>query len=275
MSGYILESRGILDSEIWSKPPLYFKVWHYLLLNAKFKDYGNLKRGQLFTSLNEIREACSYHVGYRKVTPSKQEIHRIIDWLRSSHEDDTNVTTKEPMIRTTKVTHGMVITIVNYSLYQDSKNYERDGEQDNERTTKITRTGRQGNNIKEEGKEGKKEEIYIGRKNAKKFVKPTVEEVDAYCKERNNNIDPQTFIDFYDARGWKLTKGVAMKDWKAAVRTWERNRKSDKGDADLPNTMPMYQEFDSKPVQQGEKSPFKGSLAAEFLKRKQEGKLGT
>lgn len=157
MSGYILESRGILNSEIWSKPPLYFKVWHYLLLNAKFKNYGNLKRGQLFTSLNEIREACSYHVGYRKVTPSKQEIHRIIDWLRCSHEDDTNETTKEPMIRTTKVTHGMVITIVNYGLYQDSKNYERDNEQDDERTAKITRTGRHDNNIKEEGEERNKE----------------------------------------------------------------------------------------------------------------------
>ena len=157
MSGFILESRSILNSDIWSKPPLYFKVWHYLLLKARFKDDGNLKRGQLFTSLNEIREACTYHVGYRKVTPSKQEIHRIFDWLRSSCEDDTNVTTKEPMIRTTKVTHGMIVTIVNYDIYQDKKFYERDSEQDYERTTNGLRTGRQRNNIKEKGEKRKKE----------------------------------------------------------------------------------------------------------------------
>lgn len=56
------------------------------------------------------------------------------------------------------------------------------------------------------------------------------------------------------------------------------DRKTDKGksaEVDLTEKMPMYQEFDDKPVQKGEKSPFKGSLAAEFLKRKQEGKLGT
>ena len=226
MSGFILESRSILKSDIWSKPPLYFKVWHYLLLNAKFKDDGNLKRGQLFTSLNEIREACSYHVGYRKITPPKQEIHRIFDWLRSSHEDDTNVTTSEPMIRTTKVTHGMIVTIVNYDIYQDAKFYERDSEHDYERTTNGLRTGRHRNNIKEEREERKKDKKEsIGRSNAKKFVKPTMEEVAQYCSERKNGIVPQDFIDFYEARGWKLTKGVAMKDWKACVRTWEKNRK--------------------------------------------------
>ena len=72
MNGYILESRKILESEIWNKPPLYFKVWHYLLLNAQHGDYKGLKRGQLITSIPEIQEACSYNVGYRKVKPSKK-----------------------------------------------------------------------------------------------------------------------------------------------------------------------------------------------------------
>ena len=90
---YILESRKILESDIWKKPPLYFKVWHYLLLKAQHKDYGNLKRGQLFTNINEIREECSYFAGYRKIIPSRQEIHRVLDWLRSSREDDNERTT--------------------------------------------------------------------------------------------------------------------------------------------------------------------------------------
>lgn len=56
----------------------------------------------------------------------------------------------------------------------------------------------------------------------KRFVAPTVEEVDQYCRERNNNIDAQHFVDYYDVRDW-YAGNRRMKDWKAAVRTWERN----------------------------------------------------
>ena len=54
----------------------------------------------------------------------------------------------------------------------------------------------------------------------KKFVKPTVEEVRNYCLERNNNVNPEKFIDFYESKDWYIGKNK-MKDWKAAVRTWE------------------------------------------------------
>ena len=57
---------------------------------------------------------------------------------------------------------------------------------------------------------------------AKRFVKPTVEEVRAYCKERNNNVDAEKFISHYDSNGWMVGK-TSMKDWKGAVRTWEKN----------------------------------------------------
>ena len=57
-------------------------------------------------------------------------------------------------------------------------------------------------------------------KQVKRFSKPTVEEVAAYCKERNNNVDPQRFWNFYEAKGWKIGKSP-MKDWRACVRTWE------------------------------------------------------
>jgi hypothetical protein len=53
------------------------------------------------------------------------------------------------------------------------------------------------------------------------FQKPTFEEVDAYCQERNNGVDAQKFFDYYTANGWKVGKN-SMKDWRAAVRTWER-----------------------------------------------------
>ena len=56
----------------------------------------------------------------------------------------------------------------------------------------------------------------------KRFVKPTLEEVKAYCAERGNNVDAEHFYDYYEANGWKVGKNP-MKDWKASVRTWERN----------------------------------------------------
>lgn len=59
-------------------------------------------------------------------------------------------------------------------------------------------------------------------KTVKRFSPPALEDVQAYCKERNNNIDAEHFIDYYNANGWKVGKNP-MKDWKAAVRTWERN----------------------------------------------------
>lgn len=59
--------------------------------------------------------------------------------------------------------------------------------------------------------------------NSKRFVKPTIEEIRAYCSERNNTVDAESFYDFYESKGWVVGKSP-MKDWKSAVRTWERSR---------------------------------------------------
>ncbi len=58
----------------------------------------------------------------------------------------------------------------------------------------------------------------------KTFIPPTVQEVQAYCLERQNNIDAERFVDYYTSNGWKVGKN-SMKDWKAALRTWERKEK--------------------------------------------------
>ena len=57
-----------------------------------------------------------------------------------------------------------------------------------------------------------------------KFKPPTLDEVTIYCKERNNSVNPQQFIDHYTANGWFRGK-TKIKDWKACVRTWEKNEK--------------------------------------------------
>lgn len=56
----------------------------------------------------------------------------------------------------------------------------------------------------------------------KRFAKPTLEEVQAYCAERGKGVDAQKWFDYYSANGWRVGKNP-MKDWKAAVRTWERS----------------------------------------------------
>lgn len=56
----------------------------------------------------------------------------------------------------------------------------------------------------------------------KRFIPPTVEDVRAYCIERNNHVDPERFVNFYASKGWKVGR-TKMEDWRAAVRTWERN----------------------------------------------------
>lgn len=146
MNGYILESRTILNSGIWKKPPLYFKVWHYLLLKAQHKQYAGLDRGQLFTSIDEIRESCSYFVGYRKMTPTKKEIWGILNWLRNPDEGNGERNNEGGMIATTKVTHGMVVSIVNYGIYQDPETYESNDDGFAKATAKELRSGEQGNN---------------------------------------------------------------------------------------------------------------------------------
>ena len=78
-----------------------------------------------------------------------------------------------------------------------------------------------------EDSEGEKK----GRKRpTRAFVPPTVEEVQAYCYEISASIDPSAFVDYYAAQGWVYGKaGKQMKDWKAAVRNWNRREKQNGG----------------------------------------------
>lgn len=86
-------------------------------------------------------------------------------------------------------------------------------------------------NQKKQGKAKKADNEYeydndndLLKENTKRkvFSTPTVDDVRAYCLERNNKVDPQQFVDFYESKGWMIGKNK-MKDWEAAVRTWERS----------------------------------------------------
>ena len=68
--------------------------------------------------------------------------------------------------------------------------------------------------------EAPSETAYTGK--TRRFVKPTLDEVKAYVAERGSSVDAQSWYDHYESNGWMVGK-TPMRDWKAAVRTWERN----------------------------------------------------
>lgn len=99
---------------------------------------------------------------------------------------------------------------------------QKDNEKIEERCVKDTAKEKEG----EKEKEGDIEienECYTPKpqKGAKRFSPPSFDDVKSYCQERKNGVDPQAFVDWYTSNGWKVGKNP-MKDWKAAVRTWER-----------------------------------------------------
>lgn len=106
-----------------------------------------------------------------------------------------------------------IITINNYDKYQLS------GTPNDKRVANEWQTS--GNNIIKNNKEEVNKESISKDIPKKVFIKPSIEEIQKYCNERNNNVDANRFYNFYESKGWMVGKNK-MKDWKAAVRTWEQ-----------------------------------------------------
>ena len=110
--GYVLIARKLLESELMDKPPHYLKLWVWMLGKAFWKDGSKLQRGQFHTTIDEMQEAMSYKSGFRKTTPTKEEIRSAYSHFKEA-----------AMVITTKATRGMVITICNYDAYQNPESY--------------------------------------------------------------------------------------------------------------------------------------------------------
>lgn len=193
MGSYIKIDRKILEWEWWSDINTH-RVFTYMLLKANWKE-GNFKgvvvpRGSFVSSLKKLSEETNLTV---------DEVRTAIKHLKSTNE----ITSKSH----SKFT---IFTVKNYDVYQDNPNEIPNSSQPIP-TLFPTIEERKEDNIKESITK------VIPKK---KFVPPTADEVKAYCNERKNNIDAQKFVDFYECKGWMVGKNK-MKDWKAAVRTWE------------------------------------------------------
>ena len=114
----------------------------------------------------------------------------------------------------------------------------------------------------------KEKEINTTNNNTK-FTKPSIEEVKNYCLERKNKVNPEQFIDFYESKNWFIGKNK-MKDWKAAVRNWERNSKG-KTEIESGNSN-RYQTGEIRRLElikkQGSCSPQKAQAIFDYVKKK-------
>lgn len=105
----------------------------------------------------------------------------------------------------------------------NNKRYENGCKAKRKRTGSETEANSKQDESESEAKE--KEKVKVKEKvnvKDKTFKPPSVDDVREYCEERGNDVDPQSFVDFYESKGWMIGKNK-MKDWKAAVRTWERS----------------------------------------------------
>lgn len=118
-----------------------------------------------------------------------------------------------------------VVSVCNWACYQSTETDDRTAEDTADDTTTGQRAIQRPDTDKEIKKLRKKERNTGAR--AVRFIKPTLEEVGQYCSERANGIDPQSFVDHYESNGWVIGRNkTPMKNWQAAVRTWETHRKS-------------------------------------------------
>ena len=198
--GYIKLHRKILEWEWYKNIPVRI-VFEHCLLKANHTDKSwqgiLIKKGSFITSYENL----SIETGL-----SFQQVRTAINKLKSTNELTYQSTSRYS-----------IISINNWSLFQ----------QDNKLDNKQITNNQQTNNKQITTTNNEKNE-----KNEKKlFIRPSLQEVEQYCIERNNNINAQYFLAYYDAKGWMIGKNK-VKDWKACIRTWElRNKKenTDKG----------------------------------------------
>lgn len=205
MDGWIKIHRKLLDWE-WYDDGNVVRVFLHLLLTANFepkKWHGiTIERGQLATSV--VNLASQVHL-------TSKQIRIALEKLKNTNEIDIQTTNKYTLI-----------TICKYADYQTQETAI--GQTNGNQTANDGQTN--GNQrattkeIKNDNKE-KNDNNILGEK-TKRFIPPTIDEIKFYCQERKNNVDAERFLNFYEMKGWMIGKNK-MKDWKAAVRTWEGN----------------------------------------------------
>ena len=212
-------SREIMTHWLWKyKPFSKGQSWIDLLLLANFEDKKRPYKGEVIT--------CKRG----DVNLSISELSQRWGWSRETARRFLRLLESDGMVTVNATKHRTTITIENYSNFNnscvtdDTTDVQPASNQcaTDVQPVSITKKVKKDKNVKNE-----EEDIYISA-DERHIIPPTLEMVTRYCTERNKGVDPQKFIDWYEARGWLVGK-TKMKDWQAAVRTWERNDKPKKG----------------------------------------------
>lgn len=195
-NGFITLHRKILDWE-WYNDPNVARLFIHCLLRANHKDNNwrgiLIKRGSFLTSVSTLSKETKL---------STSQIRTAIKKLKSTNE-----------IASRSQAQYSVITMLKYDEYQtNDKVIDKPVTNQSQASDKPVTTNNNDNNDNNDN----------NKKKNKRFKPPTLLEVKTYCNERLNFVDPQKFIDFYTTSGWMRGKNK-IKDWKACVRTWEKN----------------------------------------------------
>jgi hypothetical protein len=123
-----------------------------------------------------------------------------------------------------------IITIPKFDrhLSESAKKRAIDAERQRKRRDSVTKMSRTQRDKSVTRKEKIREEVsitnVIDTKRGRHAARPSIEEVTEYCQERGGKVDAEQFLDHYTANGWRQSNGNLIRDWKAAVRTWERRQ---------------------------------------------------
>lgn len=228
--GWICVHRSIQDSLIWDNDEPFDKrsAWIDLLLLANHEDreimfdshVKTIKRGQLLTSVRKLSEKWSW---------SEK---RTLKFLRLLEEAQ--------MISRNSDNRATLLTVLNYAKYQDLMAFE--GKQQGVQRKHSGNTPDCTLDCTPDGTPVAQTTIYNNYNNDNNnkrriFAPPSLIDVRDYCLERENNIDPEQFIAYYESNGWKVGKSP-MKDWKAAIRNWEQRQKNDPKPKTEPKPQP-------------------------------------
>lgn len=219
MSERRMFTKKITDSDAFTElPPTTQALYFHLCMNADDDGFNNKIRQAMFNA-HADRNDYNLLVNQRFIIPFEDKGVIVIKHWRLHN-----------VIRNDRYHETEYIDEKSRLILKDNGVYT---ENDNQLTTKRQPSD---NQMETEVSIGKvsigKDNIYMGEKAPKKFIPPTIDEVKAYCKERKNSVDPETFVNFYEAKGWMVGKNK-MKDWKAAIRTWERNRNTTSKNTDI------------------------------------------
>lgn len=206
MIGWVKVHRKLSEKVFYRKDSEKVHLWIHLLICANRDEREELlggkpikcNSGQFTTGRKQLSEATGIN---------ESKIERILTYFEKI----------EQQIEQQKTSTNRLISILNWSEYQQTEQ-QTEQQVNSDRTTSEQRV-----NTLKEVKEVKELNNIVEK--SIRFIPPHIEEVKNYCIERKNDVDPQKWFDFYTAKNWMIGK-TKMKDWKAAVRTWENNNKN-------------------------------------------------